>query len=117
MAPRMLGPRSERNPEVTRASPKANAKRTPVGYRAAFFRNLPLWDGECHSGNEDMPYSQHVENARRASRVKLAGTILSLVRLYINHTITAQLYPLSLHGALPIPGPADRVRHRPTTAR
>src|SRR5713226_2107356 len=95
----MLDPRSERNPEVT-GSRQKRMQSEPVGYRAAFFRNLPLWDGECHSGNEAMPHSKHVENARRAPRVKLAGTILALVRLESGREIRARLHQLSFIGGL-----------------
>jgi len=47
-----------------------------------------------------MPQSKHADNARRAPRVKLAGTILALVRLENGREIRARLHQLSFTGGL-----------------
>jgi hypothetical protein len=47
-----------------------------------------------------MPQSKHVDNARRAPRVKLAGTILALVRLENGREVRARLHQLSFTGGL-----------------
>jgi hypothetical protein len=47
-----------------------------------------------------MPQSRQVDNARRAPRVKLAGTILALVRLESGRQIRARLHQLSFTGGL-----------------
>jgi hypothetical protein len=47
-----------------------------------------------------MPHSKQANEARRAPRVKLAGTILALVRLEIGRQIRARLHQLSFTGGL-----------------
>ncbi|HEX3351362.1 MAG: hypothetical protein ACRD3H_04225 [Terriglobales bacterium] len=47
-----------------------------------------------------MPQSRHTDNARRAPRVKLGGTILALVRLENGREIRARLHQLSSTGGL-----------------
>jgi hypothetical protein len=47
-----------------------------------------------------MPHSKHAENARRAPRVKLAGTVLTLVQLENGRQIRARLHQLSFIGGL-----------------
>ncbi|MGA8311343.1 MAG: hypothetical protein WB755_15035 [Terriglobales bacterium] len=47
-----------------------------------------------------MPHSKHAEDARRAPRVKLAGTILALVQLENGRQIRARLHQLSFIGGL-----------------
>ena len=47
-----------------------------------------------------MPRSKHAEDARRAPRVKLAGTILALVQLENGRQIRARLHQLSFTGGL-----------------
>jgi len=47
-----------------------------------------------------MPHSKHAENARRAPRVKLAGTVLALVQLENGRQIGARLHQLSFIGGL-----------------
>ena len=67
---------------------------------APFFRNLPSPSNECHSGAELMPQSRQADIARRAPRVKLAGTILALLRLESGRQIRARLHQLSFTGGL-----------------
>ena len=47
-----------------------------------------------------MPHSKQASDARRAPRVKLAGTILALVRLESGRQIRARLHQLSITGGL-----------------
>lgn len=47
-----------------------------------------------------MPHSKKADNARRAPRVKLAGTILALLRLENGRQIRARLHQLSFTGGL-----------------
>jgi len=47
-----------------------------------------------------MPHSKQASDARRAPRVKLAGTILALVRLESGRQIRARLHQLSFTGGL-----------------
>jgi hypothetical protein len=47
-----------------------------------------------------MPHLKHADNARRAPRVKLAGTILALVRLESGRQVRARLHQLSFTGGL-----------------
>ena len=47
-----------------------------------------------------MPQSKHTDNARRAPRVKLGGTILALVRLESGRQVRARLHQLSFTGGL-----------------
>jgi hypothetical protein len=47
-----------------------------------------------------MPQSRQADNARRAPRVKLAGTVLALVRLESGRQIRARLHQLSFTGGL-----------------
>jgi hypothetical protein len=47
-----------------------------------------------------MPQSRQTDNARRAPRVKLAGTILVLLRLENGRQIRARLHQLSFTGGL-----------------
>jgi hypothetical protein len=47
-----------------------------------------------------MPHSKQANEARRAPRVKLAGTILALVRLENGRQIRARLHQLSFTGGL-----------------
>jgi len=47
-----------------------------------------------------MPRFKHAEEARRAPRVKLAGTILALVQLENGRQIRARLHQLSFTGGL-----------------
>ena len=47
-----------------------------------------------------MPQSKHADNARRAPRVKLGGTILALVRLESGRQVRARLHQLSFTGGL-----------------
>jgi hypothetical protein len=47
-----------------------------------------------------MPHSKQVNDERRAPRVKLAGTILALVRLENGRQIRARLHQLSFTGGL-----------------
>jgi hypothetical protein len=47
-----------------------------------------------------MPRSKKVERARRAPRVKLAGTILALLRLDSGREVRARLHQLSFTGGL-----------------
>src|SRR3984893_17945380 len=68
--------------------------------KAALFRNLPSFSEECHSGTGLMPQSKHTDNARRAPRVKLGGTILALLRLENGRQIRARLHQLSFTGGL-----------------
>jgi hypothetical protein len=47
-----------------------------------------------------MPHSKQASDARRAPRVKLAGTILAVVRLENGRQIRARLHQLSFTGGL-----------------
>src|ERR1700681_689748 len=47
-----------------------------------------------------MPHSKPANDARRAPRVKLAGTILAMVRLESGREIRARLHQLSFTGGL-----------------
>ena len=47
-----------------------------------------------------MPHSKQASDARRAPRVKLAGTILALVRLESGRQVRARLHQLSFTGGL-----------------
>jgi hypothetical protein len=47
-----------------------------------------------------MPHSKQASDARRAPRVKLAGTILAMVRLENGRQIRARLHQLSFTGGL-----------------
>jgi hypothetical protein len=47
-----------------------------------------------------MPHSKPANDARRAPRVKLAGTVLALVRLESGREIRARLHQLSFTGGL-----------------
>jgi hypothetical protein len=47
-----------------------------------------------------MPQSKQTDNARRAPRVKLGGTILALLRLENGRQIRARLHQLSFTGGL-----------------
>jgi hypothetical protein len=47
-----------------------------------------------------MPHSKPVNDERRAPRVKLAGTVLALVRLESGRQIRARLHQLSFTGGL-----------------
>ncbi len=47
-----------------------------------------------------MPHSKQTSNERRAPRVKLAGTILAMVRLESGREIRARLHQLSFTGGL-----------------
>ena len=47
-----------------------------------------------------MPHSKQANDGRRAPRVKLAGTILALVRLESGRQIRARLHQLSFTGGL-----------------
>ena len=47
-----------------------------------------------------MPQSKQTDNGRRAPRVKLAGTILALLRLESGRQIRARLHQLSFTGGL-----------------
>ncbi|HYK50495.1 MAG TPA: hypothetical protein VEU94_12275 [Terriglobales bacterium] len=47
-----------------------------------------------------MPQSRRTDNARRAPRVKLAGTILALLQLENGRQIRARLHQLSFTGGL-----------------
>ena len=47
-----------------------------------------------------MHHSKHAEDARRAPRVKLAGTILALVQLENGRQIRARLHQLYFIGGL-----------------
>jgi hypothetical protein len=47
-----------------------------------------------------MPRSKHGDDARRAPRVKLAGTVLALVQLENGRQIRARLHQLSFTGGL-----------------
>jgi hypothetical protein len=55
-----------------------------------------------------MPHSKPANAARRAPRVKLAGTVLALVRLESGRQIRARLHQLSITGGLlHLEGPLD----------
>src|ERR1700730_8575057 len=70
------------------------------GDKAALFRNLPQWGRRCHSGEQRMPQSKQMDGARRAPRVRLAGSVLALVRLESGRQIRARLHQLSFTGGL-----------------
>src|SRR6202045_5536757 len=55
-----------------------------------------------------MPHSKPANDTRRAPRVKLAGTVLALVRLESGREIRARLHQLSFTGGLlPLDAPLD----------